>query len=65
MFDNNLPAVLSMIGTKLAHFEITSHLGTGGMEEVYQATDAKLGRSDSRKGKSISPHQFSAATCAA
>jgi eukaryotic-like serine/threonine-protein kinase len=34
-----------MIGTKLAHFEITSHLGTGGMGEVYQATDAKLGRS--------------------
>jgi serine/threonine-protein kinase len=34
-----------MIGTKLAHYEITSHLGTGGMGEVYQATDMKLGRS--------------------
>src|SRR5215831_20876790 len=34
-----------MIGTKLAHYEITSHLGTGGMGEVYQATDTKLGRS--------------------
>jgi serine/threonine protein kinase len=34
-----------MIGTKLAHYEITSHLGTGGMGEVYQATDPKLGRS--------------------
>ena len=33
-----------MIGTKLAHYEITSHLGTGGMGEVYQASDAKLGR---------------------
>jgi len=33
-----------MIGTKLAHYEITSHLGSGGMGEVYQATDAKLGR---------------------
>jgi serine/threonine protein kinase len=33
-----------MIGTKLAHFEITNHLGTGGMGEVYQATDVKLGR---------------------
>jgi serine/threonine-protein kinase len=34
-----------MIGTKLGHYEITSHLGTGGMGEVYQATDSKLGRS--------------------
>ena len=34
-----------MIGTKLAHYEITSHIGSGGMGEVYQATDAKLGRS--------------------
>ncbi len=34
-----------MIGTRLAHYEITSHLGTGGMGEVYQGTDTKLGRS--------------------
>src|SRR5215471_17153702 len=33
-----------MIGNKLAHYEITSHLGTGGMGDVYQATDLKLGR---------------------
>src|SRR5215813_6409541 len=34
-----------MIGTKLAHYEITSHTGSGGMGVVYQATDTKLGRS--------------------
>src|SRR5881296_2296096 len=34
-----------MIGTKLAHYEITNHLGSGGMGDVYQATDSKLGRS--------------------
>src|SRR6202163_2217287 len=34
-----------MIGTKLAHYTITAHLGSGGMGDVYQATDSKLGRS--------------------
>ena len=34
-----------MIGTKLAHYEITRHIGSGGMGDVYQATDTKLGRS--------------------
>lgn len=38
-------SILHMIGSRLAHYEITTHLGSGGMGEVYQATDMKLGRS--------------------
>jgi Tol biopolymer transport system component/predicted Ser/Thr protein kinase len=34
-----------MIGTRLGHYEITARLGAGGMGEVYQAVDVKLGRS--------------------
>ena len=33
-----------MIGKTLAHYEITAPIGRGGMEEVYQAKDQKLGR---------------------
>ena len=34
-----------MIETKLAHYEITDHFGSGGTGDVYQATDSKLRRS--------------------
>ena len=34
-----------MIGSRLAHYDITAHLGSGGFGDVYQATDKKLGRS--------------------
>src|SRR5262249_45318751 len=33
-----------MIGTRVAHYEITAHLGSGSMGDVYQATDSKLSR---------------------
>ena len=44
-----------MIGTKLAHYEITAHLGSGGMGDVYQATDSKLGRSVAVNGVKCLP----------
>jgi serine/threonine protein kinase len=33
-----------MLGTSIAHYEITAKLGQGGMGEVYRATDTKLDR---------------------
>jgi Tol biopolymer transport system component/tRNA A-37 threonylcarbamoyl transferase component Bud32 len=42
-------------GTKLGTYEVTSHIGSGGMGEVYQAHDSKLGRHVAIK---VLPEQF-------
>src|SRR5262245_66505103 len=44
-----------MTGKKLAHYDIREHLGSGGMGEVYRATDLKLGRSVAVK---LLPEEF-------
>jgi len=33
-----------MIGKTLGHYQITNELGVGGMGEVFQAKNSKLGR---------------------
>jgi serine/threonine protein kinase len=46
---------LSMIGSTLGHYQITSQIGKGGMGEVYRAKDQKLGRDVAIK---VLPEEF-------
>jgi serine/threonine protein kinase len=46
---------MSMIGKSLAHYQINSQIGKGGMGEVYQAKDQKLGRDVAIK---VLPEEF-------
>jgi serine/threonine protein kinase/Tol biopolymer transport system component len=46
---------MSMIGRTLGNFELTSQIGKGGMGEVYQAKDQKLGRDVAIK---VLPEEF-------
>jgi serine/threonine protein kinase/Tol biopolymer transport system component len=46
---------MSIIGKTLGHYEVTSQLGKGGMGEVYQAKDQKLGRDVAIK---VLPEEF-------
>jgi len=44
-----------MIGRKFGNYEILRHIGSGGMGEVYEATDSRLGRSVAVK---VLPEEF-------
>src|SRR5215510_2415257 len=44
-----------MIGSKFGNYEIRRHIGSGGMGDVYEATDSKLGRSVAIK---VLPEEF-------
>jgi serine/threonine protein kinase len=46
---------MSMIEKSLVHYEITAEIGKGGMREVYQAKDTKLGRDVAIK---VLPEEF-------
>jgi serine/threonine protein kinase len=46
---------MSMIGRNLGHYAVTTLIGRGGMGEVYQAKDEKLGRDVAIK---VLPEEF-------
>jgi serine/threonine protein kinase len=46
---------MSIIGKSVAHYHITAEIGKGGMGEVYQAKDQKLGRDVAIK---VLPEEF-------
>jgi serine/threonine protein kinase len=51
-----LPTDVSLTpGTRLGAYQVTAHIGAGGMGEVYRATDTVLGRSVAIK---ILPQSF-------
>jgi serine/threonine protein kinase len=55
VFAGAMAEEIHMIGKTLGHYQITSQIGKGGMGEVYQAKDQKLGRDVAIK---ILPKEF-------
>ncbi len=48
------------IGSRLGHYDVTALIGEGGMGQVYQATDTKLGRQIALR---ILPEAFASVPC--
>ncbi len=48
------------VGSRLGHYDVTALIGEGGMGQVYQATDTKLGRQIALR---ILPEAFASVPC--